>query len=119
VRNEVTGVFMGGTTQEGMNNRETQESERKLAVCLNPFHRNRRSRARIGAAAKVTARRLRPDPARRAGAKRGKRLSPELETGSPVQQSMTAEARCGPCSAVIDRRRIPFGLNVIPRDQEA
>ena len=25
-----------------------------------------------------------PDPARRAGAKRGKRLSPELETGSPV-----------------------------------
>ena len=32
---------------------------------------------------------------------------------------MTAEARRESCSAVIDRRyRIPFGLNVIPRDQE-
>jgi len=47
-----------------------------------------------------------PDPARRAGAKRGKRLHPELETGSPV-------------AAVYDRRyRIRSGLNVIPRDQE-
>jgi len=56
-----------------------------LSVCLNPIHRNRPSRARIGVVAKVTARRLKPpDPARRASAKRGKRLSPELETGSPV-----------------------------------
>ena len=38
-----------------------------------------------------------PDPARRAGAKRGKRLSPELKTGSPV-------------AAVYDRRNTPRTL---------
>ena len=47
----------------------------------------------------MSARLRPPDPARLAGAKRGKRLSPELETGSPV-------------AAVYDRRgtlQAPFG----------
>ena len=58
-----------------------------------------------------------PAPAGRAGARLGKRLSPELEAGLPV--AAVYDRRTGFASAVIDRRyRIPSGLSVIPRGQE-